>query len=61
MSGNCEHERGARENALQHQVQEIRLSAEEKEKFKAAMAPIYERFYKDYGKELEEILEQGKK
>ncbi len=56
-----EHERGARETALQHQVQEIRLSAEEKEKFKAAMAPIYERFYKDYGKELEEILEQGKK
>ncbi|MCM1125167.1 MAG: TRAP transporter substrate-binding protein [Lachnospiraceae bacterium] len=56
-----EHEQKARENALQHGVQEIRLSAEEKEKFKAAMAPVYERFYEDYGKDIEEILAQGKK
>lgn len=56
-----EHEREAREIALQHQVQEIRLSAEEKEKFKAAMAPIYERFYAEYGKDIEEILSQGEK
>lgn len=56
-----EHEQKARENALQHGVQEIRLSAEEKEKFKAAMAPVYEQFYEDYGKDIEEILAQGKK
>lgn len=56
-----EHEQEAREIALQHQVQEIRLSAEEKERFKAAMAPVYERFYVDYGKDIDEILALGKK
>lgn len=55
-----EHEQKAREIALQHQVQEIRLSAEEKERFKAAMAPVYERYYEDFGKDIDEILALGK-
>lgn len=54
-----EHERSARENALRHQVEEIYLSDEEKEKFQAAMEPIYQQYYADYGKDLEEIFAQG--
>ena len=55
------HEMEARENALRNQVQEIYLSAEEKEKFQAAMEPIYQQYYEEFGKDIEEIFSQGKK
>ena len=51
----------ARENALRNQVQEIYLTAEEKEKFQEAMEPIYQQYYADYGKDIEEIFAQGTK
>ena len=56
-----EHEMVARENALRNQVQEIYLTAEEKEKFQEAMEPIYQQYYADYGKDIEEIFAQGTK
>lgn len=56
-----EHERAARERALQGQVEEIYLSEEEKEKFQAAMEPIYQQYYADFGKDIEEIFAQGTK
>lgn len=56
-----EHEMLARENALRNQVQEIYLSEEEKKKFQAAMEPIYQQYYTDYGKDIEEIFAQGTK
>lgn len=56
-----EHEMVARENALRNQVEEIYLSEEEKKKFQAAMDPIYQQYYADYGKDIEEIFAQGQK
>lgn len=56
-----EHERTARENALRNQVEEIYLSEEEKSKFQAAMEPIYEQYYAEYGTDIEEIFAQGTK
>lgn len=56
-----EHERAARENALRGGIEEIYLSDAEKEKFKAAMEPIYQQYYAEYGKDIEEIAAQGKK
>lgn len=56
-----EHERTARENALRNQVEEIHLSEEEKSKFQAAMEPIYEQYYAEYGTDIEEIFAQGTK
>lgn len=54
-----ERERQARENALKNGAQEIYLTAEEKEKFKEAMMPVYEQFYADYGEDIEQILAQA--
>lgn len=56
----AEYEAKAREIARDNQVQEITLSAEEKAKFQEAMEPIYERFYKDYGEDIKQILALGK-
>lgn len=53
------HEEEAREKALRNQVQEIRLSPEEKKKFRAAMEPVYEEFIEDYGEDIEAILAQA--
>lgn len=50
-----QHEEQARETALANQVREIHLSAEELEKFRAAIAPIYEQYYEEYGEVIEEI------
>ena len=54
-----ERERQARENALKNDAQEIYLTAEEKEKFREAMMPVYEQFYADYGEDIEQILAQA--
>lgn len=54
-----EHERRARETALENQVEEIVLSAEEKKKFQAAMAPVYERYEADYGEDIAKIRALG--
>lgn len=51
-----EHETKARETAQKNHVQEITLSAEEKERFKEAMKPVYEQYYEDYGDDIEQIL-----
>ena len=51
-----EHETKARETAQKNQVQEITLSAEEKGRFQEAMKPIYEKYYEDYGDDIEQIL-----
>lgn len=56
-----EHERAAREHALQSRVEEIYLSDAEKEKFQAAMDPIYQQYYEEFGKDIEEIFAQGTK
>lgn len=53
-----EHEERARETALANQVREIHLSDEELAKFRTAMAPIYERYYEDYGEVIEEIMKK---
>lgn len=54
-----EHERKARKTALENQVEEIVLSAEEKKKFQSAMAPIYERYEADYGEDIAQIRALG--
>ena len=54
-----ERERQARESALQNDAREIYLDAEEKEKFREAMMPVYEQFYADYGGDIEQILAQA--
>lgn len=54
-----EHERRARETALENQVEEIVLSAEEKKKFQSAMAPVYERYEADYGEDIAQIRALG--
>lgn len=51
-----EHEELARKTALENGVQEIKLSAEELEKFRTAMEPVYQRYYDDYGGLIEEIM-----
>lgn len=55
-----EYEKRARETALQNNVEEIMLSAEEKKKFQAAMEPIYEQYMEDYGEDIEKILALSK-
>ena len=55
-----EHEKQAREKALHNQVQEIWLSPQEKEKFKAAIEPVYEKYREEYGDVIEEILSLSK-
>lgn len=54
-----EYERNAREMALQNNVEEIVLSAEEKKKFQAAMEPVYERYNADYGEDIAQIRALG--
>lgn len=57
------YEKKAKKTAQENQVEEIALSAEEKEKFQAAMKPIYEQYYENYGEDIEQILslaENGK-
>ncbi len=51
-----EHEKQAREKALQNQVQEIWLSPQEKEKFRAAIEPVYDKYREEYGEVIGEIL-----
>lgn len=51
-----EREEQARKTALADQVQEIRLSEEELDKFRTAMEPIYQSYYDDYGELIEEIM-----
>ena len=46
----------ARDRALAAQVREIRLSPEEKEKFRAAIEPVYANYRMKYGTVIEEIL-----
>lgn len=50
------HEKEARERALACQVREIRLSPEEKQKFRAATLPVYVYYQKKYGAVIEAIL-----
>lgn len=54
-----EYERTARKTALENQVEEIVLSAEEKKKFKSAMRPIYEQYEADYGDDIAQICALG--
>jgi len=54
-----EYERTARETALQNQVEEIILSAEEKKKFQTAMKPVYEQYEADYGEDIAQIRALG--
>lgn len=51
-----EYEKIAREKVLENQAVEIVLSVEEKKKFQAAMEPIYEQYYEDYGADITQIL-----
>lgn len=55
-----EHEKKAREIALANGVEEIVLSAEEKEKFVAATESVYEKYYEDYGEVIEQIISESK-
>ena len=50
------HEKRAREKALQNHVEEIEISIEEKRKFQEAVKPVYEKYYENYRKDIDEIL-----
>ena len=54
-----EQEREARRTALENQVEEIVLSAEEKKQFQDAMRPIYEQYEADYGEDIAQIRALG--
>ncbi len=54
-----EYERTARETALENQVEEIVLSAQEKKKFQDAVKPLYERYDAEYGEDIAQIRALG--
>lgn len=54
-----EYEKTARKTALENQVEEIILSAEEKKKFQDAVKPVYERYEADYGEDIAQIRALG--
>ncbi|MDE6913816.1 MAG: TRAP transporter substrate-binding protein, partial [Lachnospiraceae bacterium] len=54
-----EYEKTARKTALENQVEEIVLSAEEKRKFQDAVQLIYDRYEADYGEDIAQIRALG--
>lgn len=50
-----EHGQKAGKTALWSKTQEMRLSEEEKKKFRAAVEPVYEKYRKEYAGDIEKI------